>query len=205
MINTIEIKGTNYPRVTHIIQQTEDLAKRQKLLKWIKKMEKIHGLEGAEIERQKILDNGTDLHQAIEDYLTKKKEALEHSSLQLIIPFLKIIKNEGNLIIEKRLFCHKYQYQGKPDLICNFEGSRTIIDWTTSQRMKQKEWLEHKFIQAGAYAIACEEIGIKINQLAVVVICANPRTFQVFTDSPKEWRINFLHRLGKFKAKNGGF
>jgi len=199
MNNTLEIIGQNYPRVTTIIQETENPEKRQKLLKWMKKMEKIHGVDGAIIERQKILDNGTNLHQAIEDYLFSKENPVDHPSLNLIIPLLKVIKNEGDLIIEKRLFCHKHKFKGQPDLICNFEGSPTIIDWTSSQRMKKKPWLEHKFIQAGAYSIACEEIGIKINQLAVVVICGSPRTYQVFTDSPKPWRIEFLKRLGQYQ------
>jgi hypothetical protein len=202
MSNSIKILGSDYPRVTTIIAETEDAKKKQNLLKWMKKMQKIHGIEGAEIERQKILDNGTSLHQAIEDYLSGK-EPLDHPQFTAVLPFLKLIKQSNDLILEKRLFCHKYKYQGKPDLIGIYDGLTTIIDWTTSLQLKRKEWVDHKFLQAGAYAIACEEIGIEIQQLAVVTICQNPRTFQIFTDPPYKWRIEFLKRLGKYKALLG--
>ena len=200
----MEIIGQNYPRVTTIIQETEDPEKRQKLMKWIKKMEKIHGVEGAVIERQNILDNGTNLHQAIEDYLGDKIDPSNHESLRLVLPLLKVIKKEShnNLIIEKRLFSHKHKFQGKPDLICEFDELTTIIDWTTSQKIKIKQWVDHKFIQAGAYAIACEEIGIKVEQLAVVVICGSENKCQVFTDPPKQWQIEFLKRLGQYHKIN---
>lgn len=209
MTATHQIIGQDYARVTEIISVTEDPEKRQKLLKWIKKMEKIHGVEGAEIHRQNILDNGTNLHQSIEDYLSDKKESFEHSALRLVTPLLKVIKSQKDqqLIIEKRLHCHKYKFKGKPDLICEFEDLPTIIDWTTSLQIKQKKWVDHKFIQAGAYAIATElELGIKVKQLAVVVICESANRCQVFTDTPKQWRLEFLKRLGQYQqlmeAKN---
>ncbi|BAQ65580.1 hypothetical protein [Geminocystis sp. NIES-3709] len=203
MISTLEIIGDDYPRVTTIIEETKDPEKEKALLKWMKKLEKIHGVEGAQLERQKILDNGTALHKAIEDFLHSiGTNESDHPMLRTIIPFLRLlIKDKDNeLIIEKRLFCHKYKFKGKPDLICsNFEGLSTIFDWTTSTQAKKKQWIEHKFIQAGAYAIACEEIGIKIEQLAVVVVCKNPRKFQIFTEPPKQWRIEFLKRLGQYQ------
>jgi hypothetical protein len=194
------ILGSNYPRVTTIISETESSEKKQSLMKWMKKMEKIHGVEGSKNYRQNILDNGTDLHKAIEDYLNDKcLQKTEHPMLSTITPFLSLLKKDNHLILEKRMYCHRYKFQGKPDLICsNFQGLPTIIDWTSSLQRKRKEWLDHKFVQAGAYAIACEEIGIKIEQLVVVAICSNC-SYQVFTDTPKEWRIEFLKRLGQYQ------
>jgi hypothetical protein len=201
MTNTIEIVGQDYPRVTEIISATEEPEKRKKLLRWMKKIEKIHGVKGAEVYRQSILDNGTNLHQSIEDYLSNKIQDVDHSALNLVLPLLKVIKSQNeNLIIEKRLYCHKYKFKGQPDLICQFEDLPTIIDWTTSLQIKQKKWVEHKFIQAGAYAIASElELGITIKQLAVVVVCESAKRCQVFTDSPDQWQSEFLKRLEQYQ------
>ena len=59
----------HYPRVTKIIEETDPLEKKQALMRWLKKMQKVHGIEGAETERQKILDNGTLVHESIEKFL----------------------------------------------------------------------------------------------------------------------------------------
>jgi hypothetical protein len=198
----MKIYGSHYPRVTSIIEATSDDTKVQALMKWQKKLEKIHGIEGAKIERQKILDNGTNLHQSIEDYLNEK-EPLEHHLFSAVLPLLKVVKQSEDLILERRIFCHQYKYQGKPDCIATYDGLKTVIDWTTSVRLKRKEWVAHKFLQAGAYAIACEEIGIKIEQLAVVVVCNEPKTYQVFSEEPTQWKLMFLDCLNKYnKLKN---
>ena len=201
MINK-QLTIDKYPRVTEIIRATETAQEVKKLMAWIAKMEKIHGKEKAEKNRQEILDNGTALHLSIAKYLADDIiEPLPHKKLPTIKPFLDLVKLSPRLIIEKRLYSHKYKFTGQPDLICTFNDVITIIDWTTSQRLKKKPYVARKFIQAGAYAIAVEEtLNIKIKQLAVVTIVDNPNTYQIFTEDPKEWRLNFLARLGKYHS-----
>lgn len=193
---------SHYPRVTTIISETEPPEKRKKLLRWMKKLEKIHGVEGAVRERQAILDNGTAVHDSIEKFLIDSPDYKGlHPQAVSLYGFLNNLKfNSEKIIVEQRLFCHKYQFQGKPDLICQLDGMLTILDWTTSAQRKKKEWVEHKFLQAGAYAIACDEMGMQIQQLAVIVICNNPRIHQLFVEPPKQWRIDFLKRLGEYNA-----
>jgi len=195
-----------YPRVTTIISETEPPEKKQALIRWQKKMQQLHGVDGAEKEKQSILDNGTSVHLSIEKFLLDEPlPSGLHPQARSVFGLLNQLKyNSGRLIIERRLFCDRYCYQGKPDLICEYQGIPTIIDWTTSAQPKKEQHLEHKFIQAGAYAIAAEhELKICIRRLMVVVCVENPRTFQIFTDSPSKWRIAFLRRLGKYNKMYG--
>lgn len=196
-----------YPRVTKILELTEDPEKMAGLLKWQKKMEKIHGIEGAKRERQSILQNGTNTHFAIEKYLSDDplEEGIDISPL---LPLLNTIKSQSSImIIENRLYCHDYKFQGKPDLVCTLDGLTTIVDWTTSLNLKKRAWVDHKFIQAGAYAIAMEaEKLLQIEQLAVVVYVAGCRRYQLFTTDPEEeeqtvkfYKDAFLSRLTKFR------
>ncbi len=73
------------------------------------------------------------------------------------------------------------------------EGLTTNVDWTTSQRPKRKQWIEHKFLQAGAYSIACSK---DVEQMAVVVVTT--KKYQLFTDEPKKWEDAFLEKLDEF-------
>ncbi len=184
-----------YPRVTSIIGATSDPKKEKALARWRAKLEKIHGVEGAVVERQKILDNGTAFHSSVERFLKREKDTEEHDYFCNVRPLVSLVRQTSEfLIVEERLFCHEHQYQGQPDLICQMEGLTTIVDWTTSQRPKRKKWIEHKFLQAGAYSIACSK---DVEQLAVVVV--TPKKYQLFTDDPKKWEDAFLERLDAFK------
>ena len=191
----------NYPRVTSIIDATRSPESQRKLIAWQRKQVQIYGLEQAEKNQQQTLDNGTALHADIENFLLYPNHEATHLWFKNIQPYLLKLKSDNSsqsdFVIEKRLFSHKYRYTGKPDLIVkNLDGLATIIDWRTSGYRKKKKYIEDKFIQAGAYSIACAEIGMKIEQLAVVVI--NPKGFQEFIDTPKRWKQTFLDRLEQY-------
>lgn len=187
----------NYPRVTEIIKATESKEKRKRLLKWEKTLEKIHGTEGKDRIKEEILQNGTDLHEAIAIYLYSNTHK-DHPQFNIILPLLKIIEKAPSIFIEYPLFSHEYQFKGTTDLICsNFENKLTIFDWTTSKNPKRRAWIEHKFIQAGAYSImAKEDLKLEPEQLCVVVVS---QKLQIFDDSPKKWEDKFLERLEKFR------
>lgn len=197
----------DYPRVTQVLSATEDKEKSAALLRWQKKMEKVHGIEGAKRERNAILRHGTDTHTAIEKYLADDPYD-GHIDISGLHSFLDIIKTQSKLlVIEDRLFCHKYKFQGKPDLICVHNGLTTIFDWTTSKALKKRAWIEHKFIQAGAYSIAARlERNMKVEQLGVVVVVEGrkkPQTFFTDSEDPNEsvehYQKVFLDRLEQFK------
>ena len=188
----------NYPRVTEIIRLTDPDEKRQALIRWQKKQEQIFGIEGAEIESEKRLDYGTRVHSDIELYL--KGAVIDFDLISSVKPLLDAVKCFGkDLIIERRLYSHKYQFTGKPDLICTYDDKLTVFDWTTSARRKIKKYLEHKFIQAGAYAIAHEETtGEKIEQLIVVTIL--DKYYQTFTEPPEPYIAEFKNRLENYHS-----
>lgn len=176
----------NYPSVTNILRATSSFVphdgKRKNSIIQSKKGERVHA--------------------QIESYLKRGDKSLgKHTAIKQIIPLLKLLKEnaQSKLVIEEIIYSNKYQFQGKPDLICNFNNLTTVIDWAYSERPKQKEGLERKFLQTAAYAIAADEIGIKVEQLAVIVITDSPKTFQIFTEVPQLYRIDFLKRLGKYK------
>jgi ATP-dependent exoDNAse (exonuclease V) beta subunit len=191
----------NYPRVTTIIRDTEPPEKRQALMRWEKKMQQVHGIDGAKTEHQKILDNGTNVHTSIEKFLAD--DPLQEGMLPQLRPMFgllnKIKVESPRLLIENQLYSHKYKFQGKSDLVCIYNEKWTVVDWTTSYQKKSLKYLDHKFIQAGAYAIALEEKKIRIQQLMVVVLVDTPSTYQIFTECPRKWRIEFLKRLGQYR------
>lgn len=189
-----------YTRVTTIIRETEDPKDAKRLHNWIKKMDKIHGVEVSEQLRQMTLTNGTWVHKCIEDYLHGKEISDKIAPMK---PLLSSIKSENTVLYpEIRLYSEKHKITGQLDLLAKVDGLITVVDWTTSIRLKKKQWLDHKFLQGGAYSMLLEENGqCTVQQLMVVVYIESMRKVQVFTDDVKVWQDNFRARLEQFKQK----
>lgn len=191
---------TNYPRVTQIISATDSQEKKDRIRKWRKKMDSLHGDDGGKIEIDKIRQNGTDLHEAIANYLVLGAES-KHPQFPIIKPFLNVLKKNASIQkarIEQRLYHHKLKFTGQPDLIIDYVGERVVIDWTTTQYPKKKQWLEHKFIQAGAYALMIEELKHEPPIDTLIVVAISPTNYRIFSENPHSWKNEFLNRLQKY-------
>jgi hypothetical protein len=92
-------------------------------------------------------------------------------------------------------------YAGATDLICNYDGLDTIVDFKQSNRPKQREWIQDYFLQIAAYAMAHDYVyGSKIRQ-GIIMICTPDCYYQEFrfqdADLRKE-KHRFLQRLNNY-------
>lgn len=143
---------------------------------------------------------GQQAHKQIKAYLQGKTNQ-SPSLIKQIIPLLNVIKEQPMPLIEQIIYSDKYKYQGKPDLVGQLNNLTTVIDWVYSEKTKDRNYLERKFLQTAAYAIASDELQIKVEQLAVIVVVENPKIFQIFTEPTQSYRLQFLKKLGQFKNK----
>jgi hypothetical protein len=199
--------GKKFPRVTAILAETMDEKAKEKLRKWRHKMDKINGTGGAAIASNGAKDRGTKLHELIKGYWNRETipftEPVDDIWWNTAKRFVKTIEPEHVLSFEQPVFHDgTYPYAGTPDLIawCRNECCQltpTVVDFKTSSRPKQRQWLEDYFIQCAAYAYAFTEEPIK--QLAVVAI--SPGKLQTFyeEDCTKYYDIWFS-RLERYYA-----
>ena len=76
---------------------------------------------------------------------------------------------------------------GRVDLVAEFDGKLSIIDYKTSRKTKKHEWCHSYFMQECFYAIAWEErTGIPITQL-VTIISVDDAEPQVFIEHRDDW------------------
>jgi hypothetical protein len=92
-------------------------------------------------------------------------------------------------------------YAGATDLICNYDGLDTIIDFKQANRPKQREWIEDYFLQIAAYAMAHDYVyGSKIRQ-GIIMVCTPDCYYQEFRFQDAELRKEkhkFLKRLNYY-------
>jgi genome maintenance exonuclease 1 len=97
---------------------------------------------------------------------------------QLISKHLfKIIKPELNKInnihaLESSLYSKVLGIAGTVDCIAEYNGELSVIDFKTSKKEKPREWIEHYFVQAAAYACMFYELtGIPVKKLVILMAC----------------------------------
>jgi len=118
---------------------------------------------------------GTDMHSLVENYLYNIAEL---PKVQPLSDFLfKIAKPELNKInnihcLEGALYSKKLGIAGTVDCISEYNGELAVIDFKTSKKPKPKEWIEHYFVQAAAYAAMYYELtGIVVKKLVIIMSC----------------------------------
>ena len=82
--------------------------------------------------------------------------------------------------IELPLYNRGLKCAGRTDLVAEFDGTLSIIDFKTSKKMKKAEWIENYFLQATTYSLMAEELtDLKVPQI-VILIAVDGEEPQVF-------------------------
>ena len=86
------------------------------------------------------------------------------------------------------------------DLVGQWNGVNSIIDWKTSRKFKKKEWISSYFMQCAAYAIMWEErTGMPIKQLVVCI--AGDEGPQVFIEDRDNWTTDLINTINEYKRR----
>jgi ATP-dependent exoDNAse (exonuclease V) beta subunit len=175
-------EGKKYPSVTTILGAQS----KQGILEWRKKV----GEEAANKISRAAASRGTKLHAHVENYLNNVN-AIEPMSMfqrELFDSVLEHLHRIDNIHLqEERLYSNHLRLAGTVDCIGEFDGKLAVIDFKTSSRQKEKEWIHSYFMQCAAYAIMYEErTGIPISKL-VVLIAVEGDSPQVFIEKRDNW------------------
>ena len=89
--------------------------------------------------------------------------------------------------VELTLYSDHYELAGRTDLVAEFDGVLSIIDYKTSNKIKKKEWCESYFAQCSFYANAYRErTGIKVPQVVIIIAVENEQP-QLFVEKVEDW------------------
>jgi len=158
---------------------------------WRKKV----GEETANKITKQATSRGTDMHSLVENYLYNIPELPEVQPLSQFL--FKIAKPELNKInniyaLESSLYSKYLGVAGTVDCIAEYNGELAVIDFKTSKKPKPKEWIEHYFVQAVAYACMLYEMtGISVKKLVILMACENGECV-VYEEYDKQKYIKLL-------------
>ena len=164
---------TAYPSITSVISWIN----REKFASWRQKV----GEEAANKKTKKATTRGSRLHRVFEEYCAN----LDHTSLkEWEVPLIQLMFQAAKPYLDKRVttvyeqetrMCSKRLcLAGTVDLIADFDGELSIVDFKTSEKEKPEEWLEDYFVQLSAYwAMFSEATGVVPKKLVVFLVAEN--------------------------------
>lgn len=160
--------GEKFRSVTTVLGDKLD---KTALLEWKKKV----GEEQAQKISTQAARRGTAVHTLCEKYVLNESEYLKDALPSNIDSFNGIRslldKHVDNILgVELPLHSIALKTAGRCDLIAEFDGVPSIIDFKTSRKTKKEEWIESYFLQTTVYSMMFEWMyKIKIPQIAILI------------------------------------
>ena len=163
------------------------------------------GEERANEVSRKASNRGTKVHKICEDYLNNEIPELK---MQMMMPDLKelffkikpiIDDNVGKVYAqEQALYSDKYRIAGRVDLIAEWNGKLSVIDFKTSTKQKNEEDIQNYFMQCTAYALMfAERTGIWIDDI-VVLIATEEGDALLFERQIHDYRKPLMEYIDKY-------
>ena len=190
-----------YPSISTILSATASDDKKNGLKNW-RENEPAH--EYITAQAQSI---GTQSHQIIEDYLSHNLSLEEFDLLPIahfnnLKPFLNNILNVA--CIEQRMYSNKLKVAGTSDLIAEYNGELSIIDYKTKRKPQIDEYMYEYYLQTTCYAQMFQEVtGRKINQI-VILVSSEKNSRQEFIKTCDEYIEPMNQRIEKYYLNNLG-
>ena len=187
-----EIDGKNYPSVTSVLS----LRKTDGLTKWRESV----GTDVANWEMRRCANRGKSLHTLVEQYMKNEtpsiRDVLPLGLFKLMKPYLDQINNIR--LVEEIMYSPNLTIAGQVDCVAEYNGKLSVIDFKTSNKFKQEEWVQNYFMQCTAYAIMYEELfGKPIEQIVVLIACEDG-TAQTYIKEKKDFIVPLTKQIEGF-------
>jgi genome maintenance exonuclease 1 len=186
--------GLSYPSVTTVV----GILSKDDIQAWRMRV----GEKKADAITKAAITRGNEVHKLAEYYV--KNELKQQQSLfdqkkttpQLMFERLsKVLDQKLGVIkaVEAPLYSDKLKVGGRVDLIAEWDGVPSIIDFKTSSKPKRDNWIKGYYLQSSAYAAMYEErTGIAINQIVIAIAVENLEV-QVFIKKPSDYIQEFIN------------
>lgn len=151
------------------------------------------GKDEADRVSTKASKRGTAIHNLCEKYLLNEENYLAGAMSAHKSDFLKIrpkLDKHVGLIrgIEHQMYSDDLRAAGTTDLIAEWDGTLSIIDFKTSKRLKDEAKIQHYFMQGTAYGImAYERHGLLAAQVVIIIAVDGEKDPQVYVKACKDY------------------
>jgi len=194
-------EGRRYPSVTTVL----GVRSREGIQKWRARV----GEEEANRISAFAASRGTQVHTMVERYIDNREDYLEKSNhlTRLNFETMRPVLDQriGRVLAQEvPLYSNHLGLAGRVDCVAEFDGRLSIVDFKTSSKPKNKEWIHNYFMQEAAYAIMFEErTGTPIVDLVTIIVNDLDDEPQVFQEKRDRWIDPLFDTIEQYHAENG--
>jgi len=187
--------GESFPSVTTVLGHF----KKKSIEEWRSRV----GHEEANRITNRATTRGSKFHSMMERYLENKpiKEVLHEGVMpdqrQAFYDMRPTLDRIDNIhYIECPLYSTKMRLAGRTDVIGEFDGELSVIDFKTSTKIKPEKFIQNYFEQTTAYSFMYEErVGIPIDQIVIIISVDNEPDPQVFVKRKEDYELNLFQKI----------
>jgi len=200
-IYNLDGSDLSFPSVTSVLNAVEP--------EGIKKWKQRVGQEAADAIKNQAATRGTWLHKLNENYFLGNKPDLRNPAIaELFLQIRPELEKINNIhAMESALFSRKLRSAGRTDMIAEYNGKLSIIDFKTSTKVKVKgsDTVDKYFVQTAAYAQMFDEMfGIQIPNLVLIIATDDDLRPTVFEQENDDRYIDkFLAKRDEFEVIHG--
>ena len=164
------------------------------------------GEENAKKTLRDAITRGNQFHELCESYLTNQCVCKYENNL-LAYSLFSNVKSELNKIdnimaIELPMISEEYGFAGKLDVLAEYNGVLSIIDFKSSRKKKAEKYCRKWFLQETAYSLLVEEVlGIPVGQL-VTISAAEDGAIEIFVKQRDEIMPEIKSILKEFSSQH---
>jgi len=178
--------GAKYPSVTTVISQKFGT---HHLDEWRKRVGEAEANRVSNIAKTR----GTAIHSLCEGYVLNKPDYMKGHMPVNIATFKQIKPVLDEYVtkiygVEFPLWSDKLKTAGRTDLIADFDGKMSIVDFKTSKRRKDEDHILNYFVQATCYAhMTAERLNISVPEQIAIVIAVDEDNSQLFVRNTSDY------------------
>ena len=189
--------GKKLPSVTTVV----GAMKKQSIMEWRKAV----GEEEANRVSRAATGRGNRVHALAERYLKNEPIDWVREMPDSVVMFRSLIPHMHRInnihYIEQTMWSERIGLAGQVDLIAEWDGVLSVIDFKTSKKIKLKEDIPEYFAQCTAYSAMYEEhVGVPIEQIVIVMAVEQSKPL-IFVEKVEN-HINTLLEHIDFYNKN---
>lgn len=191
--------GKKLPSVTTVLGHF----KKEKINEWRNRV----GHEEAQKITNRASVRGTKFHNMLEKYVSNDRSLFENvmpdmrQAFNDIQPTLDKIDNIH--YIESPLWSERLGLAGRTDVIGEYEGTLSIIDFKTSLKDKKEEWIDNYFEQGTAYSLMYKErVGNPIKQVVIIISVDGRTEPQIFIKNPDDYVDSLIKKIWLYRKEH---
>lgn len=179
-------KGDRFKSVTTILGEKLDHS-------WLEEWRSRVGDIKADQITAKAARRGSAVHGLAERYLLNEKNYIKGTMPHYVMPFEAIRKAlEGRVgtvyAIEAPLYSTALKTAGRVDVVAEFDGIISVIDFKTSNRKKKEEDIYSYFLQTTCYSLMFERMyNIPIKQIVIIMAVDDELTATIFKKNRNDY------------------